>query len=470
MSSRRRPYLDLKKSFLERFQSRARWLHDTLSKESIFEKPYLDEDYRQMHLNIPESDWGRRDPREPLPTLFRGPAGSRRGPAGPTAGPGMWPKQAIGEYIWPDVDCWAHIWSPVRCGESFSGGAWIAGIGLGGSTSDDEFAWTVQSSEGEVKITEATSSIWSLIFDFKGEVGSTFEGTAIISIVAKKGSPYLKRWKAYYTIPAWAVKAGLPPEMFKPRQSSYNPVPIPRIFGVEYYDNTTYPCNAVELKVTCNVCLACTTETPTISPTTQSLSVNEEENFVVINYGLIPAECFTWAITSGEGTLSTDTGYATTYTAPATNAECAGNPTISLSCDGVEKDTLAIAINADTGAAIAYTHLISGPSTDDCVSGDCSGGGLGYLCWQIARYKCNGTYIDTSALWRVDNGGSNCNYNSQNKQVSTCVGSVYCCTAPITALNCMIEYQATQSRTLGDHTDERTAQMITDGCCPGVLL
>jgi len=421
-----------------------------MSKESIFEKPYLDEDYRQMHLNMPEPRWGRR---------------------GPAASPGMWPKQAIGEYIWPDVDCWAHIWSPVRCGESFSGGAWIAGIGLGGSTSDDEFAWTVQSSEGEVKITEATSSIWSLIFDFKGEVGSTFEGTAIISIVAKKGSPYLKRWKAYYTIPAWATKLGLPPEMFKPRQAYASLVPIPRIFGVEYYDNTTYPCNAVELKVTCNVCLACTTETPTISPTTQSLSVNEEENFVVINYGLIPAECFTWAITSGEGTLSTDTGYATTYTAPATNTECAGNPTISLKCDGVEKDTLTIAINAVSGGNDAY-HMVG-----SCLSGlrstevggycTCSTAGADYDCMEITTYLCNGT-LSLDPLYSA-HAEINA-FAPPQVDVGACAVPVHTC-ASGTKCACILEWWVIQGYGgSGTYKDVRTAEQITAGCCPGALL
>lgn len=55
--SRRRPYLDIKESVLDLFRTTARWLHDSIQKESMFEKPYLDRDYRKMHLNIPAPDW-----------------------------------------------------------------------------------------------------------------------------------------------------------------------------------------------------------------------------------------------------------------------------------------------------------------------------------------------------------------------------------------------------------------------------
>jgi len=217
------------------------------------------------------------------------------------------------------------------------------------------------------------------------------------------------------------------------------------------------------------LCCPCDTETPVISYTTQSMQIDETQELSVGSYGVIGPDCFTWAITSGGGTISDESGYTTTYTAPSTNAECAYNPTISLRCNNVEVKTLEIAINANTGDTLAYTHLISGPSTDDCVSGDCSGGGSGYLCWQIARYKCDGTYIDSSNVWYAVYPVT-CDYVPGGGAVYTCVGYLYCKPAPTTALDAMITYQAQESRTLGDHTDERSAQMITDGCCPGVLL
>lgn len=59
MSSRIRPYLNIKQSILSLFRTTARWLKDTTAQESIFEKPYLDQDYRAMHLNLPNPDWPR---------------------------------------------------------------------------------------------------------------------------------------------------------------------------------------------------------------------------------------------------------------------------------------------------------------------------------------------------------------------------------------------------------------------------
>jgi hypothetical protein len=53
-----------------------------------------------------------------------------------------------------------------------------------------------------------------------------------------------------------------------------------------------------------------------------------------------------WAIASGDGSLSSDTGDSVVYTAPASNSNCVNNPTITLSCGGVLKDFCELAVNA----------------------------------------------------------------------------------------------------------------------------
>jgi hypothetical protein len=53
----RKTYLKLKESLTEFFTAPVRYLKESNQKESEFEKPYLDTDYRAMHLDIPDPDW-----------------------------------------------------------------------------------------------------------------------------------------------------------------------------------------------------------------------------------------------------------------------------------------------------------------------------------------------------------------------------------------------------------------------------
>ena len=58
MSSRaRRPYLMGDASVVQFYQNPARYLKEMVAKESTFEKPYLDEEYRKMHFDFPVPDW-----------------------------------------------------------------------------------------------------------------------------------------------------------------------------------------------------------------------------------------------------------------------------------------------------------------------------------------------------------------------------------------------------------------------------
>jgi len=57
MYSARKPYLRLKQSIGEFFRAPVRFLKDSVTKESQFEKPYMEDDYQAMHLNLPKPDW-----------------------------------------------------------------------------------------------------------------------------------------------------------------------------------------------------------------------------------------------------------------------------------------------------------------------------------------------------------------------------------------------------------------------------
>ena len=83
-----------------------------------------------------------------------------------------------------------------------------------------------------------------------------------------------------------------------------------------------------------------------IDYTTQQMAANETQNLTVGDP--TAGATYTWAVTSGGGSVSPLTGTSTTYTAPATNAECANNPTITLKSGDEVCDTLQIAVNATT--------------------------------------------------------------------------------------------------------------------------
>lgn len=66
--SARKPYLKLKMSIGEFFKSRVVFMKQLHMKFSEFEKPYLESEYNQMHLEIPTPDWPSWQPRA-LPPL-----------------------------------------------------------------------------------------------------------------------------------------------------------------------------------------------------------------------------------------------------------------------------------------------------------------------------------------------------------------------------------------------------------------
>lgn len=60
----RKFYLDDKLSTIEFFRQDVRWVQKSATKESQFEKPYLDDEYRKMHLEWPQWKWPSYQPRD----------------------------------------------------------------------------------------------------------------------------------------------------------------------------------------------------------------------------------------------------------------------------------------------------------------------------------------------------------------------------------------------------------------------
>jgi len=72
-SKARRPYLMGKRSLTEFYSSPARYLKEIVGKESEFEKPYEEEEYRKMHFDFPWPDWPPFPDLPPLPDIPGGP-------------------------------------------------------------------------------------------------------------------------------------------------------------------------------------------------------------------------------------------------------------------------------------------------------------------------------------------------------------------------------------------------------------
>jgi len=436
VSSRRRVYLDLKKSFLELFKGQARWMKERYGKESIFEKPYLDQDYRQMHLNIPAPDWGKR----------------RRG-----AEPGFFPSWIGRSYFFDPAKCSFSISGSSTCGDITT---FTASMNLIPPSEDATFLWSAKSSHVEVRIVSVVPDSFTTSAEITLVSDEDFDGTAIISVTAELSGSYRKFLRV--AVPEY-LDSGF---AFDVRYE--NAVNLPHLQS-ESYVGLVHDCGTEELVVDCDSCKDCLTETPVITYTTQSMQVDETQDLGISGYGSIPASCFTWVVSSGGGSLSVLEGYTTTYTAPASNAECNNNPVISLSCDGTVVDTLAIAVNANTGAATAWNTVSACIPEKENGSQICATdhwpSHVEPACAYVKQYRCDGTLVAScpefdSAGWAV--GASSYVFTYGGCAYSGGRGEAVTCDAIAAVLAAFGAFSSTN--------DKRTAAMITAGCCPEALL
>jgi len=179
--------------------------------------------------------------------------------------------------------------------------------------------------------------------------------------------------------------------------------------------------------------------TASILFTTNQMRVDETQT-LTIDFALTAcgAPEFTWTLAAGSGALSHATGDHTVYTAPATNVNCAGNPTITLSCGGVVLDTLKIAVNSSWSSYHALT---------DCCQCDwnwCKNNNIRHCEYY---YNCDGTL----------HAGVNSAY---------CQGGAFPCHSPVNAEGLYSNQTCTALGWIDGVNDTRTAGMKTEGCCP----
>jgi hypothetical protein len=156
---------------------------------------------------------------------------------------------------------------------------------------------------------------------------------------------------------------------------------------------------------------------------------------------------YTWATTSGS--ISPSEGTSVTFTAPATNANCSSNPTITLTCGGNIVDTVQIAVNAYTDFGVGYY----GTKTE---AGICYWPGPGY---KYEWWSMSGKVESLSCAGAVALSGV--------KTLS--VGGFSSCGEAESAVNAGILASLGISA-WGVWEDRRSPAALLNGCCPAQLL
>jgi hypothetical protein len=176
----RKPYLSLKQSMREFFSAHVRWIRESATKESAFEKPYLSSDYPSMHFEIPTPDW---------PTTPPGKGGWPPGTWRPGAPPGGGARPVPGcpgcaLYADPPLDCEhpVEIHSGIWC--TNTPGAQTSGLT---TTKANPFNKTVKDGIETVKLNP-----WAIKFAGNpaitdAKVNGVTAGDTKLEIYAKKG-------------------------------------------------------------------------------------------------------------------------------------------------------------------------------------------------------------------------------------------------------------------------------------------
>lgn len=161
-----------------------------------------------------------------------------------------------------------------------------------------------------------------------------------------------------------------------------------------------------------------------------TMSVNTAQTLTVLHPR---ADClYEWTL-SGGGSLSASQGNSVVYTAPATNPNCTNNATITVAAKGRLGCKPKGGTVCDT-AHIAITASVYGTAADVITSARCEYiPYVGNTCMgTLKAYSCSWNVIDTYTSFKWDFG----------------------CTQPC----------------LNFWTDERTPEMIAQGCCPSIFF
>jgi len=328
MFTNRRPYYGLKMSTTNFFREHVRYLKESNSKESMMEKPYLEDEYPKMHLKLPGFSF---KPKE-IPSIF----------------------------------------GQIADGDPFPG---LAMIDFGDAKCGWDITRVGYCTEGDVIITMSANYLWQAEFNFIAQIASDTIGVSLSQLA---GSAATSSDKQDYrvTFPANAtgsvticgfasthtlisqtfetVVAGMPVTIHLaggaliPIESGQSK---PATLLKSVYGDKGDDCGCITLESNCTP----DCESKEIGYTIKTMEINEQQTLWVVDPA--PGCEYMWFITDGGGSLSDISGESVVYTAPSSNAGCSNNPEITLTVNGLPVSTLKLAIS-DTAYASSVAYII----------------------------------------------------------------------------------------------------------------
>jgi hypothetical protein len=304
VSSRRRLYLNLKQSITKLFKTPAHYLKEMTGKRSLFEKPYLDKDYRDMHFHLPVPDW-----------------------TWPEIEPGkLWPKTRKAIFIFDDGTC-TFAGESGDCGELIKLDGWIAMVPPG--SADKRIQWIVTSSDLEgAQVVNVIPSLGGNSVSVEVQLGDEFTGTVILCAKAFLTEGYFLA-ELVYEVPEYLngvkVAAGWSPSL------KYAMTNLP-VMWQRKKSEAVWDCGCIDLEVNCCDDSGMSWDSDTSASTIQRFN----DCVVAIKDSLGSGGPYAWSV-SGTGyslDYSETTGLLNTLNADGT----ACNPAIITvtGCDGKE--------------------------------------------------------------------------------------------------------------------------------------
>lgn len=293
-SSRRRLYLDLGSSFLTLFKTQAYYLKELTGKQSILEKPYLDQDYRKMHLNLKGTSQGAGGS-EPSPTD---------------------PRFRYHTFQFAPGHCWVGSANAV-CGEEFEISLMIVNIPPQMREAKANFS-AGSSNPTAVQFLGITSGMDSFSANARFKVTDSYVGTVTICASASLSGQLLKEFK---------VKI---PLNFQASLALATALGVQKV-SESYYDGIGWPCGCVDVAVSCGLC-----DDSAIawnSSSAETIARNGSASVAILD-PLGNGGPYSWSV-SGTGftlTSATTTGLSNTLQA---NSTACGSATITVTgCGG----------------------------------------------------------------------------------------------------------------------------------------
>ncbi len=198
-------------------------------------------------------------------------------------------------------------------------------------------------------------------------------------------------------------------------------------------------------------CTSCSTcPPPIIDATTKQVPVNGSQGLTASGGAGGP---YTWSMVSGAGSISGTSGTSINYSAPSSNANCAGNPVIRVTDSCGASTDMSLAVYAASGFAGYYVY----PTFEGC-----AGRVLGVCYYQIFKniIACDGNFTGYIIACSPGHNVGACTVEDYYTWADTGCGQEQgaCLTT-----NC------TDGCAYGYH-DTRTSGQLSQGCCPLLLI